>query len=194
MRFSTSVFFIKQLPLGPWYTGYSLFEYDFELAKIIDKVGCTAVSLTPLCNILFSYIFANNSTHCFFTRISDSSTVHTAQQCHWHRCDMHSSVIDTPVTCTAESLTTLWHAQRSHWHRCDMHSGNCCDMHSGVNDTAVQIWLRCDLEPNIRVALATFKGNIYQKNIHRQIVMHFTYNFQTKNMGVNSDRFFVTVV
>jgi hypothetical protein len=35
---------------------------------------------------------------------------------------LHSSVMDTAVTCTAESLTPLWYAQQSHWHHCDMHS------------------------------------------------------------------------
>jgi hypothetical protein len=38
-------------------------------------------------------------------------------------CDMHSGVNDSALTCTAESLTTLWPAQRSHWLRCDLHSG-----------------------------------------------------------------------
>jgi hypothetical protein len=50
-------------------------------------------------------------------------------------------------------------------------------MHSGVNGTAVQIWHRCDFGPHIRVALSTFKGNIYKKNIHRQIDLHYIYNF-----------------
>jgi hypothetical protein len=38
------------------------------------------------------------------------------------RCDMHSGVNDTAVTCTAVALTPLWHAQRCQWHRCDVHS------------------------------------------------------------------------
>jgi hypothetical protein len=29
-------FFIKQLPLGPWYTFWSLFAYGLEFAKIFD--------------------------------------------------------------------------------------------------------------------------------------------------------------
>jgi hypothetical protein len=41
-------------------------------------------------------------------------------------------------TCTAVSLTPLWHAQR-------------CQCHC------------CDFGPHIREALTTFKGNIYQK-------------------------------
>jgi hypothetical protein len=84
---------------------------------------------------------------------------------------------------TAVSLTPLWHAQRcnSNWHH--------CDMHNGVIDTAVQIRHRCDFVPHIRVALATFKGNIYRKNLHRQIDLHYIYNFNTTNMGVMKDRF-----
>jgi hypothetical protein len=41
-------------------------------------------------------------------------------------------------------------------------------LHSGVNDTAVQIEHRCDFGPHIPEALATFKGNIYRKNIQRK--------------------------
>jgi hypothetical protein len=37
----------KQLLLDPCDTDQSLFEYGFEFAKIFDKVGCTAVSMTP---------------------------------------------------------------------------------------------------------------------------------------------------
>ena len=81
-------FSIKQLPLGPWDTGLSLFLYGLVFAEQIDFVNdvhsgvidsaetCTANSLTPLCSI------AN------FEKIS------------------------------AESLTPLWPAQRSHWLRC----------------------------------------------------------------------------
>jgi hypothetical protein len=47
-----------------------LFEYGFEFAKIIDKVGCTARSMTPLC---------------------------MSQHCQWHRCVCHSIVNDTAV-------------------------------------------------------------------------------------------------
>jgi hypothetical protein len=67
------------------------------------------------------------------------------------------------VTCTAESLTPLWHAQRSHWHRCDF-------------------W------HHRRETVATFKGNIYWKNIHSQIVLHHTYNFHTQKWGLTRDR------
>jgi hypothetical protein len=35
------------------------------------------------------------------------STKLVAQWCHWHHFDIHSSVIDTAVTCTAVSLTML---------------------------------------------------------------------------------------
>jgi hypothetical protein len=49
----------------------------------------------------------------------------------------------------------------------------------------VQIWHRCDFWHHLREALATFKGNIYRKNIHRPIVLHYSYYFQTQKMGVN---------
>jgi hypothetical protein len=67
-------------------------------------------------------------------------------------------------------------------------------MHSGVIDTAVQIGHHCDFGPHILVVLATFKGNIYRKNMHRQIYQHYIYNFHTQNMGVNKGSFFVTEV
>jgi hypothetical protein len=54
--------------------------------------------------------------------------------------------------------------------------------HSGVIDSAVQIWLRCDFWRHLCEALATFKGNKYRKNMHRPIVLHHTYKFShTKN-------------
>jgi hypothetical protein len=44
----------------------------------------------------------------------------------------------------------------------------------------------CDFGHFIREALATFKWNIYLKHtVHWKIVLHYTYNFKTKNMGVN---------
>jgi hypothetical protein len=50
-------------------------------------------------------------------------------------------------------------------------------------------WHRCDFGPHIREALATFKGNIYRENIHRQTVLHYAYNIHTKNMGLTRDSF-----
>jgi hypothetical protein len=71
------LFFVYQTTSpGPWYTGESLFEYGFEFAKIINKLGCTAVPLTSLCNQLFSNIFAN--IHTLFIRKSDSAAHGTA--------------------------------------------------------------------------------------------------------------------
>jgi hypothetical protein len=78
----------------------------------------------------------------------------------------------TPVICIAVSMTPLRLAYRCHWHF--------ADMHRGVNDLAVQIWHCCDFGPHISETLATLKGNIYQKNIHRQIVLHYIYNFHTQ--------------
>jgi hypothetical protein len=51
----------------------------------------------------------------------------------------------------------------------------------------------CDFGPHIREVLATFQWNIYRKNIHRQIVLHYRYilNFHTHNMGVNKRSFLV---
>jgi hypothetical protein len=46
----------------------------------------------------FSNIFANNSTHCFYTEI-------------WLGCTRHSGVIDTTVTCTLVSMTPQWHVR-----------------------------------------------------------------------------------
>jgi hypothetical protein len=93
-----------------------------------------------------SNIFGNDLKHCFHTEI-------------WLGRTQYSGIIDTAVTYTAELMTPLWHTQRYH----------CYDKHSGVKDSAVQIWYRCDFGPHIRLALATFKENIYWKNIHRQI-------------------------
>jgi hypothetical protein len=123
------------------------------------------VSVTPVCmsqqchwhrcayhsgvNQLFSNIFMNNLTHCFFYKKSDSAAHGTAVSMTplWH------------AHCTAVSLTLLWLAQQCQWHH--------CGIYRGVNDTAVQIWHCCDFWPHIQEALAAFKGNIYQKNIHR---------------------------
>jgi hypothetical protein len=62
--------------------------------------------------------------------------------------------------------------------------------HSDVNDTAVQIWHRCDFGPHIPEALATLKGNVCRKNIHRQIAC----SFHTKNMGVSLEIVLFTAV
>jgi hypothetical protein len=51
-------------------------------------------------------------------------------------------------------------------------------------------WHRFDFGLHIREALATFIGNIYRKNIHRQIVLHYTYNFHKQKIwGLARDRF-----
>jgi hypothetical protein len=112
-----------------------------------------------------------------------------SQRCHWHRCSTnvfsnifannqincfykeirlsctrHSGVNDTAGTCAAVSLTPVWHAQRYQWHRCDF----------GLH---------------IPETLATFKGNIYRKIKHRQIVLHYFYSFHTKIWGLTRDVF-----
>jgi hypothetical protein len=43
---STYGFFIKQLPLGPWYTGWSPFEYGFEFAKKIADFNHSGINDT----------------------------------------------------------------------------------------------------------------------------------------------------
>jgi hypothetical protein len=102
-RFSTSDFFlIKQLPLGPD-TRVSLSEYSFEFIAIFDKLGCTAVSMAPLCKY------------------------------------------DTSVTFGSQ----------------------------------------------MREDLATFKGNIYRRNIHSQIALHYiiSITFLHKIWGLTKDCF-----
>jgi hypothetical protein len=75
------------------------FEYGFEYAKKIDKVGYTAVSSRVIRKTVFM-------------RKSDLSS-----QCTWH-----SGVTDIAVPTTAVTMTPLWHAHRYHRHRCDMDS------------------------------------------------------------------------
>jgi hypothetical protein len=66
-------------------------------------------------------------------------------------------------------------SHRCQWHRCTLDSAmQFCYKFSGVNDTALQIWQWSAFVTHIREALATFKGNIYKKNKHRQIVVHST--------------------
>jgi hypothetical protein len=72
------------------------------------------------------------------------------------------------------------------WHR--------SDMHSGVNDTAVQIWHRCDFGPHIRKAVATFKGNIYQKTYIDKMYCTLSITFTQKLWGLTRDMFFVSAV
>jgi hypothetical protein len=96
-----------------------------------------------------------------------------SQWCHWHRCATNffgiSSRIIRHTVFLQGNLTLLHTAQWCHWHH-------------------------CDFGPHIQEALATFKGTIYRKNILRQIVLHYTYNFHTKNRGVKQRLFFVTAV
>jgi hypothetical protein len=58
---------------------------------IFDKVGCTEVSMTPLC---------------------------MSQWCQWHHYTYHSGVTDSAVHVTGVSLTLLCMSQRCQWHRC----------------------------------------------------------------------------
>jgi hypothetical protein len=48
--------------------------------------------------------------------------------------------------------------------------------------------------PRILEALAAFKGNINKKKLHRQIVLPYSYNNHTKNIGVILGSFLALVV
>jgi hypothetical protein len=138
-------FFIKQLPWGPWYRVKPWLGIHWEILESLLAQRCqwprcaycssvknTAVHVTlvsiPLWMSLrcqwhrcayqsivndtagqttLPNILANVHKHCFYEEI-------------WLGCTQHSCVNDTAVTCTAVSLTPLWHA-----------------LHSGVNNTHV---------------------------------------------------------
>jgi hypothetical protein len=95
-------------------------------------------------------------------------------QCHWHRMHDACGVIDTActcacgvndTTCTVHAVSLIPHAwcMRCHWYR--MH-GVCI-----VIDTACKIWHCMHGRRTIRMGLAAFKGNIYQKHICSRIVL-----------------------
>jgi uncharacterized protein (UPF0179 family) len=117
---------IKLLPPGDRFshavTGYSAIDASSHLIIKIAILGSTAIQ----------------AAHWI---IGSSYTVR-AQRSHWHRCDMHSGVIDSAVQIShhiCEALATfegnsyamqiLKNNQRSQWHR--------CEVHSGVTDSAV---------------------------------------------------------
>jgi hypothetical protein len=103
MRFSTSVFFIKQ----PCVSGtQGPFRIWLRICEDNQQSWCSAVSLMPLWQVqrchwhrcatnFCSNIFANNSTNSYFLKGI------------WLGGTQHSGVIDTTVTCTAVSLTML---------------------------------------------------------------------------------------
>jgi hypothetical protein len=94
------------------------------------------------------------------------------QQSHWHH-DMHSGVNDSAVH--------VWY---------DMYDMQILNNFSGVIDSAVQIWHRCDFWRHHCEALANFKGNIYRKNIHRPIVLHYRIPVTlTQKWGLARDSF-----
>jgi hypothetical protein len=99
-----------------------------------------------------------------------------SQRCHWHRCDMHSSVI-TPL-CRGINFEK---SQRSHWHR--------CDVHSGVIDTAVQIWLRCDFWLLFARLWLPLKGISIEKTYIGQLSYTIPITFTHKKWGLTWDRF-----
>jgi hypothetical protein len=101
------------------------------------------------------------------------------------------------VHVTALSMIPLCMSHQSLWHRCatnfveypgewsEVQFFFLCKNLTQLHMTQRYHWQRCDFGPYIRSALATFKGNIYWKHIHRQIVLYFIYNLHTKNMRVN---------
>jgi hypothetical protein len=97
-RFSASVLFMKQLPLGPWYTGelhrcaINFVEYLREWPEALffcaEKtvwLGCTQHS-----------------------SVIDTAVTCTVERYQWHRCNMQSSIIDTAVTRKSVSMTPMW--------------------------------------------------------------------------------------
>jgi hypothetical protein len=83
--FRPMVFFIKQLPLGPFSNIHS-----FAFTKIFDKVGCTVVSMTSLCK----------SQGCQWHRC----VMCISQLCRGHHCACHSGVIETAVEPTFSNI------------------------------------------------------------------------------------------
>jgi hypothetical protein len=75
------------------------------------------------------------------------STKLVAQRWHWHCCHMQSGVIDTAVICTAVSLTQLYNQL-------------CQKFSQMILNTTVFLCGNM-----IRLHTATFKRNIYRKNI-----------------------------
>jgi hypothetical protein len=74
---------------------------------VIDTaVHVTSVSLIPLCRVRLSQISLKKK-QCvgLFAQMFEKTLV--AQRCQWHRCNMHSVIIDTGVTGTAVLLTQL---------------------------------------------------------------------------------------
>jgi hypothetical protein len=63
-----------------------------------------------------------------------------------------------------------------------------CTRHSGIIDTAVPIWHRCDFGPHIREALATFKGNICKKTYIGKLSCTVPVTFTQKILGLTRDR------
>jgi hypothetical protein len=59
----------------------------------------------------------------------------------------------------------------------------------GENDTAQGIQHHSGWGPRNPEALTAFLGNIYIKKLHRQIVLPYSHNNHTKNIGVISGSF-----
>jgi hypothetical protein len=132
----------------------------------------TVVSILPLCNVLLtlSNIFVADLKDSFYQEI-------------WLGCTYRS---------TAMSLAQLEHAQQYHWHRSDismtlMLLAKRCH-HTAVTCTAVSM-------TSLYLRTSYLKGsgyllrNIYWKNIHRKIALHFIYYLHTKIRRLTKDIF-----
>jgi hypothetical protein len=113
--FSTSIFSQTTSP-GPLIHGLKPFWIQLRIREDIRQsclhsgvkyttVHVTAVSLIPL----FNQLCLISSRMIRNTRLT---RLHTAAQCHSYRCNIHSGVIDTAVTCTCNDTAVQWH-------RCD---------------------------------------------------------------------------
>jgi hypothetical protein len=147
--------------------------------KIIEKFGCTVVSMTPLSmsqrcqwyrcachssvNKTAVHIIAVSLTplcnqYCRISSWMIQSNVFYAEI--WFGCTRHSGVIDTCniVIWTAISLTPLWHAHCTAMSMTQLWLAQRCQWHRCSN-----FWHSYDFGPHIQDALVTFIGNIYRK-------------------------------
>jgi hypothetical protein len=112
-KFSTCGIFVKQLPLGHWYTAFSYMASNLRSnsTKLVALLcQCTAVHVTGCqlwhhCATKFVE-YRYYQTHCFLCR--NMTWVHSAQGCHWHHFEMLSGVNDTAVTCVVVLMKPLF--------------------------------------------------------------------------------------
>jgi hypothetical protein len=107
----------------------------------------------------------------------------------WLSCTGLSGVIDTvvtcnniAVTCTAVSLTPLWHAQRYQWHRCASDSGF---IDTAVTCTAVSMTPLCKYDTAVSLDLIFQRLWLYTGKMSFTIYIAFT----QKIWGLTNRRF-----